>query len=276
MFSAMLGCSHVFQGDTSEDLLIAKCTDADNGKAAANNADKRVTEAFEAADILLHLGLDLPAAVIEDDQERALKWLADIIPQEEISGIGAGMTDFATRESTLRASEPPLESVGFQGRELDSFELSVLRLEPINPDTEKVCTPPIERWDLAEDCSPHPNLRRRSQRRGRVGKDFQKEMLPSMASLSRQEITEDLQIIEGLVKSATEAMARCSLSPKEEVPWSLPDLSSVKTSGKAKGSRSCKAGKQNGLLRICSWGESTRRRRMRRQRSQWMCLPPGV
>lgn len=277
MFSAMLGCSHVFQSDTTEDL---KCADVDDGKAAANNVDKHVTEAFEAADILLHLGLGLPAAAIEDhdadDQERALKWLADIIPQEEISGIGAVKADFAIRESTLRGSERPLERVGSRERELDSFEFSVLRLEPINPDTEKVYTP-IERLDLAEDCSPHPNLRRRSQRRGRVGKDFQKEMLPSMASLSRQEITEDLQIIEGLVKSATEAMARCSLSPKEEVPWSLPDLSSVKTSGKAKGSRSWKAGKQNGLLRVCSWGESTRRRRMRRQqRSQWMCLPPGV
>lgn len=43
--------------------------------------------------------------------------------------------------------------------------------------------------------------RRGQSRRGRQRKDFQRDILPSLTSLSRNEVTEDLQTIEGLVKA---------------------------------------------------------------------------
>lgn len=272
LFSALLGSLEVCQ---AEGLPIEKFTSKDDD----DGISKGKVEAFEAADSLLLMSFDVPSTVVEDqstdgDEERALKWLADMIPHEDVYGIDGGIAFLTQRESTLQGSQHHLEGQGAREKTVDAFELAVLSLTPISPTSETICAQPLERCDVAEECLPPSNLRRRSLRRGRVGKDFQKEILPSIASLSRQEITEDLQIIEGLVKSATEAMARCSLSSKEDVSWSLPPLSSAKTPTKAKSLRTCKGGKQSGLLRVCSWGEATRRRRMRRQRR--VCMPLGV
>ncbi|KAI5055513.1 hypothetical protein GOP47_0029034 [Adiantum capillus-veneris] len=279
LLSAMLSCSEAYQGDTSGGLPLTESIPFKSiyGHTGNDKASNGKVDASEAADILLLLSLDMPSVVSENqhvggDEERALKWLADSIPQDDLSCMDGGMAGPRVKESILRGPEHCVEDIGMGERVLDAFELAVLSLKPIDPDSETSFPQPIVRCDLPEECFPPSNLRRRSLRRGRGGKDFQKETLPSIASLSRQEITEDLQIIEGLVKSATEAMARCSLSSKEDVSWSLPALSSAKTPVKAKGFRTCKAGKQNGLLRVCSWGESTRRQRMRRQRR--VCLPP--
>ncbi|KAM1076170.1 hypothetical protein ACFX2J_023495 [Malus domestica] len=42
--------------------------------------------------------------------------------------------------------------------------------------------------------------RRGQSRRGRQRKDFRRDVLPGLASLSKNEVTDDLQIIEGLVR----------------------------------------------------------------------------
>ncbi|MCO5580925.1 hypothetical protein L7F22_034798 [Adiantum nelumboides] len=278
LFSAMLGCLEAYQGDTAGNVPTDKFTFKNSYAPAGNDkASNGIVDASEAADTLVLLSLDPPSMVIEKqyvdgDGERALKWLAESIPQDDMLHMDGDLAVVRLKQSLVRGSEHHVESIGIGEKVLDAFELAVLSLKPINPDSETTRTIPIVRCDVAEECLPPSHLRRRSLRRGKSGKDFQKEMLPTIASLSRQEITEDLQIIEGLVKSTTEALARCSLSSKEDVSWSLPALSSTKTPCKAKGFRTCKAGKHNGLLRVCSWGESTRRRRMRRQRRVFLPL----
>ncbi|MCO5548507.1 hypothetical protein L7F22_001967 [Adiantum nelumboides] len=278
LFSAMLGCLEAYQGNTAGNVPTDKFTfknsyaPAGNDKASNGNVD-----ASEAADTLLLLSLDPPSMVsekqyVDGDEERALKWLAESIPQDDMLHMDGDLAVVRLKQSLVRGSEHHVESIGIGEKVLDAFELAVLSLKPINPDSETTCNIPIMRCDVAEECLPPSHLRRRSLRRGRSGKDFQKEMLPTIASLSRQEVTEDLQIIEGLVKSTTEALARCSLASKEDVSWSLPALSSTNTPCKAKGFRTCKAGKHNGLLRVCSWGDSTRRRCMRRQRRVFLPL----
>ena len=105
--------------------------------------------------------------------------------------------------------------------------------------------------------------------------DFQRDVLLSVSCLSRQEVIEDLQIIEGLVKSTRDSINRGDDLFKEEGWESEP----IKNIDKPQGIKSCKGVKQdpNALLRVhCSWGDSTRRKRMRRQRSRWSCIPPGV
>lgn len=262
--------------DTKGDCSMLICAEfGDESEAANSVARKHSMETNEVAELLLSLGFDLPPVVEEgytiNDQEKSLDWLANIIPQEEnceAQVLNVDMDAVPMHEG----GSTQLASMGVAEKIMDPFELAVLALKPISPDVECLTTQVMERGSLVENCSSLPNLRRRNSRRGRAGKDFQREMLRSMSSLSRHEITEDLQIIEGLIKSTTEAMNGCSLLP-EDKSLSSPDSGSQK---KARGTKACRGGNPSGTLNVCSWGESTRRKRMGRQRSQWSCLPPGV
>ncbi|KAK0587357.1 hypothetical protein LWI29_021530 [Acer saccharum] len=93
--------------------------------------------------------------------------------------------------------------------ELDYFEVMTLQL----PDTKKE-----ELWCMSNDhkdkkeeamgATSLPSQPRRGQmRRARQQrKDFQSEILPSLASLSRCEVTADLQTIEGLIEAANNSL----------------------------------------------------------------------
>ncbi|XP_009338783.2 uncharacterized protein LOC103931092 [Pyrus x bretschneideri] len=111
-----------------------------------------------------------------------------------------------------------------------------------------------------------PNQPRKGRKRGRQRKDFQSEILPNLASLSRHEVTEDLQTIEKLIESSgTTRSVRCatkpglargrkrsSISPSTVTESSLESLIGAKS----------QVGKEERSL-IC-WGEVTRRRRGQR------------
>ncbi|KAL3610067.1 hypothetical protein D5086_001087 [Populus alba] len=77
----------------------------------------------------------------------------------------------------------------------DSFELMVMELTESNVDENSVTSKPYEVNDMeTKDFGS-------KLRRGRRMKDFQKEILPALASLSRHEIHEDINIIEGVLRS---------------------------------------------------------------------------
>ncbi|KAJ6703738.1 T28K15.14 PROTEIN [Salix viminalis] len=77
----------------------------------------------------------------------------------------------------------------------DSFELIVMDLTESNVDENSVTSKPYEVNDVeTKDFGS-------KLRRGRRMKDFQKEILPALASLSRHEIHEDINIIEGVLRS---------------------------------------------------------------------------
>eukprot|EP00250_Pteridium_aquilinum_P008831 c18244_g1_i2 orf=1067-4768(+) len=282
LFSTAPSAPGFSQHDTTRNCSKFTCTEfGDESEAANSGGRKHLVEAAEAAELLLSLGFDLPSVTAGEgdainDPEKSLDWLADIIPQEEnceAQVLDAGISFMAMHEG--RSTRPALEDASEKA--LDPFEMAVLALKPIDPDTECLTTQVMDK--SKENCPPLPTLRRRSSRRGRAGKDFQREMLRSMISLSRHEITEDLQMIEGLIKSTTEPINTCcSPSPSlpEDKPLSSPEPGASKDSGKAKGTKACRGRKLSGTLKVCSWGESTRRKRMGRQRSQWLCLPPGV
>ncbi|KAF2313061.1 hypothetical protein GH714_008985 [Hevea brasiliensis] len=77
----------------------------------------------------------------------------------------------------------------------DSFELITLNLTESNVDDNSVSSKPFEVNDMElKDLGS-------KLRRGRRMKDFQREILPSLASLSRHEILEDINIMEGVLRS---------------------------------------------------------------------------
>ncbi|XP_057994218.1 uncharacterized protein LOC110631785 [Hevea brasiliensis] len=77
----------------------------------------------------------------------------------------------------------------------DSFELINLNLTESYVDDNSVSSKPFEVNDMElKDLGS-------KLRRGRRMKDFQREILPSLASLSRHEILEDINIMEGVLRS---------------------------------------------------------------------------
>ncbi|KAG6660250.1 hypothetical protein CIPAW_03G092200 [Carya illinoinensis] len=78
--------------------------------------------------------------------------------------------------------------------EKETVEVSMGRVE------DYCCKP--QTLENPKDENTLPRKHRRGQtRRGRQRKDFQRDILPSLTSLSRNEVTEDLQTIEGLIKA---------------------------------------------------------------------------
>ncbi|KAM1076162.1 hypothetical protein ACFX1X_023990 [Malus domestica] len=56
--------------------------------------------------------------------------------------------------------------------------------------------------NLIEEVTLSKRPRRGQSRRGRQRKDFQRDVLPGLASLSKNEEVDDLQIIEGLIRES--------------------------------------------------------------------------
>lgn len=82
---------------------------------------------------------------------------------------------------------------------IDYFEFMTLRFTETNVD-EYYCKP-----QASEDQKVEEKLQRRPRRgqarRGRQRKDFQRDVLPGLVSLSRHEVTDDLQVIEGMIRA---------------------------------------------------------------------------
>lgn len=96
----------------------------------------------------------------------------------------------------------------------DSFELIALNLEECTADDYSVSWKPFEVND-AETKDLAFKLRR-----GRRMKDFQKEILPDLASLSRHEIREDINILEGVLRSREYRKIRARMADKQS--WCAP------------------------------------------------------
>ncbi|KAH7291446.1 hypothetical protein KP509_29G017200 [Ceratopteris richardii] len=257
--------------DFKEDCFTCDRMDCDDESESTNPVAKEdLTDAAEAAALLLNLGLDPPVKdgdqFTADGLRNCLNCLADAISDEDSCPRNVLNAESASREKDEVSSSMENSAEVTAAKALDSFELAVLALKPIDPNSECLATPSLDGHNCIENI---PTLRRRPSRRGRAGKDFQKDMLRNMVSLSRHDAIEDLQIIEGLIESAPAAMSLSS--PQDD---SLPAFE--------QGSSSLTTWKDSKLSRLPAtpnmrlWGESTRRKRMGRQRSQWLSLPLGV
>ncbi|XP_030538051.1 uncharacterized protein LOC115746434 [Rhodamnia argentea] len=93
----------------------------------------------------------------------------------------------------------------------DSYELNVLMLEENSTEDYSVTS---KAFDIAEASDKDFSVR---LRRGRRLKDFQKEILPGLASLSRHEILEDVNILEGVIRSREYRKLRANMADGEMV-----------------------------------------------------------
>ncbi|XP_002514707.2 uncharacterized protein LOC8284482 [Ricinus communis] len=149
---------------------------------------------------------------------------------------------------------------------IDYFEAMTLKLE--SKEEEYCCKANVQKEEVAcPDSLPSQPRRGRTRRGRQQQKDFQSEILPSLASLSRYEVTEDLQVIGGLI----EAARRSTGARTGRIGWTTGRRRRRRTSmssSKAESS-ACTASRQQSRQGECriedwsliGWGKKTRRRR---------------
>uniref|UniRef100_A0A5B7AV04 Uncharacterized protein n=1 Tax=Davidia involucrata TaxID=16924 RepID=A0A5B7AV04_DAVIN len=146
----------------------------------------------------------------------------------------------------------------------DYFEVMTLKL--IETEVEEYCCKSNGQKEEEPGAILSPNQPRRGRtRRVRQRKDFQTEVLPCLASLSRHEVTEDLHTIGGLMEAvgtplemglgrrngcARGRRRRSSISPSNVVESSLLNQQSTDISELPFGERS-----------LTGWGKTNRRQR---------------
>ncbi|KAK9276884.1 hypothetical protein L1049_006421 [Liquidambar formosana] len=99
----------------------------------------------------------------------------------------------------------------------DSFESNVLKLTECSADDFSVSSKPFEVNEMETKDFGF------KLRRGRRLKDFQRDILPGLASLSRHEIREDINIMEGVIRSREYRRIQASMGHGES--WFAPTRS---------------------------------------------------
>ncbi|ESQ34291.1 hypothetical protein EUTSA_v10006734mg [Eutrema salsugineum] len=82
---------------------------------------------------------------------------------------------------------------------IDYFEAMTLNLQPTKE--EEYMPKPLVPENLISEGTGYNRPRRGQARRGRPKRDFQRDILPGLSSLSRHEVTEDIQMLGGLLKT---------------------------------------------------------------------------
>ncbi|XP_010258199.1 PREDICTED: uncharacterized protein LOC104598027 [Nelumbo nucifera] len=123
-----------------------------------------------------------------------LHWFADI--------VSSNMDDLQNEVDLALRSKDRSNQESSSSDESDYFETMTLQLTELKVE-ERWCKPPeilkVEETGSATSLLSRP--RKGQGRRGRQRRDFQRDILPGLASLSRHEVTEDLQTIGGLMKA---------------------------------------------------------------------------
>ncbi|CAI9767974.1 unnamed protein product [Fraxinus pennsylvanica] len=89
-------------------------------------------------------------------------------------------------------------------KEMDDFEAMALQLTETKEEDymPKPFVPEVPKVEETGTTSLPSRSRRGQGRRGRQRRDFQRDILPSLASLSRHEVTEDIQIFGALMRAS--------------------------------------------------------------------------
>ncbi|KAJ0257787.1 Uncharacterized protein HA466_0085980 [Hirschfeldia incana] len=217
----------------------------------------------EAAEAIVAISLsdhqrhpdDAASSSTDAASKSPLSWFADVITscgdelERKVDGSSPEATDFeGYREE-------------YSSGEIDYFEAMTLNLHPTKEDD--YMPEPLVPKNLILEGTGLNRLRRGQARRGRPKRDFQRDTLPGLCSLSRQEVTEDMQLFGGLMKSREHtwsssgvASRRNSKRKRTDCP-SMAQPESVSVVGLEDSSK------------LTGWGKATRR--PRRQR----CPPPA-
>lgn len=205
---------------------------------------------------------DTGSNALEDSSIDPLNWFAEI--------VSTCADDVETRSNTVLRGKDGKDHEESSVRGIDYFEYMTLRLAEVGEE-EYMPKPLVPESIEIEDCGTNllANRPRKGQaRRGRQRRDFQKDILPGLSSLSRHEVTEDLQTFGGLMRATGHSWhsgvtrrnstrngcgrgrRRSVISPPPPCNQLIQQLSSIEM------------GLEDGSL--TGWGKTTRRPRRQR------------
>ncbi|TKY69619.1 inorganic phosphate transporter 1-4 [Spatholobus suberectus] len=160
--------------------------------------DELMTTAAEAIVVLSSLSCDQVDGVIstspsESPKVDLLSWFADVVSscKDNLEGKCDILREKDGEDNEERSSEG-----------MDYFEAMTLKM-PETKEEDYMPKPLVpENFKVEETTTLLPTRTRKGPaRRGRQRRDFQRDILPGLASLSRHEVTEDLQTFGGLMRA---------------------------------------------------------------------------
>ncbi|KAH7554528.1 hypothetical protein ACOSQ2_028314 [Xanthoceras sorbifolium] len=153
----------------------------------------------------VHLQVDADFHQSETSPSESLHWFAEIV-----SSYKGDVENESGSVSMNHDSVRPGDS--FHDHGMDYFEFMTLNLTETKVEEYRYEPQVLDSPSNENTLTRRP--RRGQARRGRQRKDFQRDVLPTVASLSKNEVTDDLQTIEGLIR-ATGGTWQSSLALKK-------------------------------------------------------------
>ncbi|XP_015164814.1 uncharacterized protein [Solanum tuberosum] len=135
-----------------------------------------------------------------DDPLESLRWFVDVV-----SSCAAELDSTpSAKEITGKNNNMMVALAHSSFKEIDYFEAMTLQLTETKEE-DYMPKPFVPEVQTVEDAGAASSLtnrpRRGNARRGRQRRDFQRDVLPGLSSLSRHEVTEDIQIFGGLMRA---------------------------------------------------------------------------
>lgn len=188
--------------DLEAPVVVESEAECGNSKHTLEESNKSSEEAMRvAAESIISISASSHVNgdtndVLQAEPSDCLKWFADLVTSHSI-----GHECITRKISSGTVSEFDEESIpdGF-----DYFEFMTLKLEDMKEEEYSYKMPTIEiQKDEETVTTTLPKRPRRGQaRRGRQRKDFQRDVLPGLISLSRYEVNKDIQAFEELFKAS--------------------------------------------------------------------------
>ncbi|KAI3714301.1 hypothetical protein L1987_72898 [Smallanthus sonchifolius] len=220
--------------DTDKQIDVKKDEEIKNhfdlNSCVTEDDDLLVTESFKSSKKkTMEIDLEAPAVseIEEEDEHKETELKPDHLESKELEKIAAeaivaissqqdhaGPVSKAANENEHDYIDDPLlwfvdvidsceKNIASATREIDEYETLTLQLEETKEE-DYMPTPLVPDFQESDEVGPDltsSRPRRGQARRGRPRRDFQRDILPGMTSLSRNEITEDLQIFGGLMRA---------------------------------------------------------------------------
>lgn len=236
-----------------------------------------------------HLDVDTCHQQNFSGPKTTLEWFSDMIPGDtnhlEFTSVRFNEEIAVSNKNETGLCECSIpEKMSSHSGALDHFESMTLMLLESNADEH--CKPYVKDHVETENISSSINYVSRTLKRGKRQKDFQKEILPGISSLSRQKIAQDLQTIGVLMRSMgdvcqTGFTGRNGGTCSSKGHWFIPpkgrrsrcsgvsraSCDNVETNAILRWPKSYNqdVDRLNGMSFKSTWGETTRRKRMQRQ-----------
>ncbi|XP_050221069.1 uncharacterized protein LOC126671344 [Mercurialis annua] len=254
------------RGDSDENQLETLCTLSEQGN------DHVIKESGDLLEDLIRVAAEAIVSISSSEDQNITgnailkpSEVAESVSLDWFARLASSVVDDPKSDFGLSFScKNPDRNNDHPSDGIDYFEVMTLKLKEITEE-EYCCETDVQEAEAVCATSPSSQPRKGRSRRGRQPrKDFQNEILPSLTSLSRYEVAEDLQVIGGLIEAVHRTTGRNGRTRgrrRSSIPSSKAESSDYTEFLQQSRHGECRIQEWS----LLSWGKTTRRRRGQRQ-----------